>query len=190
MFRPDTVPPLDASGRLGQGLRLEGICPPRSTACQAPAPTRPSAGSRRQARWWFWSSRSSARISAPPPAPWRISACRGCGWSRQRQRWPNDKARMMAAGADRVLDGAELYDTPRSRDRRLQLCSGHDRARPRPGQARRRAGRSGGTMAPRVAAGETVAHPVRPRAQRARKRRGGARRLHRHVAGQSGLCLA
>src|SRR5579871_1133051 len=28
-----------------------------------------------------------------------------------RQRWPNDKARMMAAGADRVLDGAVLFDT-------------------------------------------------------------------------------
>jgi len=30
---------------------------------------------------------------------------------RPRQAWPNDKARMMAAGADRVLDGAALYDT-------------------------------------------------------------------------------
>ena len=30
------APPLDASGRLGQGLRLQGICPPRSTACPAP----------------------------------------------------------------------------------------------------------------------------------------------------------
>src|SRR5579872_3783921 len=28
-----------------------------------------------------------------------------------RQGWPNDKARVMAAGADRVLDGAQLYDT-------------------------------------------------------------------------------
>jgi tRNA/rRNA methyltransferase len=28
-----------------------------------------------------------------------------------RQAWPNDKARMMAAGADRVLDEAELFDT-------------------------------------------------------------------------------
>ena len=26
-----------------------------------------------------------------------------------RQRWPNDKARMMAAGADRILDGAVLF---------------------------------------------------------------------------------
>ncbi|HLN40337.1 MAG TPA: TrmH family RNA methyltransferase, partial [Xanthobacteraceae bacterium] len=30
---------------------------------------------------------------------------------RPRQAWPNDKARMMAAGADRILDGAALYDT-------------------------------------------------------------------------------
>jgi hypothetical protein len=28
VFRPDTVPPLDANGPLGQGQRLQGICPP------------------------------------------------------------------------------------------------------------------------------------------------------------------
>ena len=28
-----------------------------------------------------------------------------------RQAWPNEKARIMAAGADRVLDNAKLYDT-------------------------------------------------------------------------------
>src|SRR5487761_779759 len=28
-----------------------------------------------------------------------------------RQAWPNDKARMMAAGADRILGDARLYDT-------------------------------------------------------------------------------
>src|ERR1700686_2709871 len=28
-----------------------------------------------------------------------------------RQPWPNEKARIMAAGADRILDGAELYDS-------------------------------------------------------------------------------
>ena len=27
------------------------------------------------------------------------------------QSWPNEKARVMAAGADRVLDGAQLYDS-------------------------------------------------------------------------------
>src|ERR1700753_4185465 len=30
---------------------------------------------------------------------------------RPRQAWPNDKAHMMAAGADRILEGAALYDT-------------------------------------------------------------------------------
>ena len=30
---------------------------------------------------------------------------------RPRQAWPNDKARMMAAGADRILEAAELYDS-------------------------------------------------------------------------------
>src|ERR1700689_3987218 len=28
-----------------------------------------------------------------------------------RQAWPNDKAQMMAAGADRILERAQLYDT-------------------------------------------------------------------------------
>ena len=37
------------------------------------------------------------------------------------QGWPNEKARVMAAGADRVLDGAALYDSLADGDRRLQL---------------------------------------------------------------------
>jgi hypothetical protein len=49
-FRPDTVPPLDASGQLGQGLRLQGICPPRSTACQAQEPTEQRIGGRTPVR--------------------------------------------------------------------------------------------------------------------------------------------
>ena len=32
-----------------------------------------------------------------------------------RQSWPNDKARMMAAGADRILDGAELSTASKRR---------------------------------------------------------------------------
>ncbi|MFY9624220.1 MAG: RNA methyltransferase, partial [Rhodoplanes sp.] len=28
-----------------------------------------------------------------------------------KQAWPNPKARIMAAGADRILDAAEIYDT-------------------------------------------------------------------------------
>jgi tRNA/rRNA methyltransferase len=76
---------------------------------------------------------------------------------RPRQAWPNDKARMMAAGADRILDGAELYDTLEGA---VADCSfvfattarAHDQAKPVVGAAEAAA-----MMAPRVAAGETVA---------------------------------
>jgi tRNA/rRNA methyltransferase len=76
---------------------------------------------------------------------------------RPRQAWPNDKARMMAAGADRVLDGAALYDTLGGA---IADCSfvlaatarAHDQAKPVVGPAEAAA-----LMAPRVAAGENVA---------------------------------
>jgi tRNA/rRNA methyltransferase len=74
-----------------------------------------------------------------------------------RQGWPNDKAQMMAAGADRILDGATLYDTL---DQAIADCSfvlattarAHDQAKPviGPAEAARQ-------IAPRVKAGETVA---------------------------------
>ena len=74
-----------------------------------------------------------------------------------RQSWPNEKAQMMAAGADRILDGAELYDTL---DQAIADCSfvlattarAHDQAKPviGPAEAARQ-------IAPRVTAGETVA---------------------------------
>src|SRR5271156_4632056 len=74
-----------------------------------------------------------------------------------RQDWPNDKAQMMAAGADRILDGAKLYDTL---DQAIADCSfvlattarAHDQAKPvvGPAEAVRQ-------IAPRVKAGETVA---------------------------------
>jgi tRNA/rRNA methyltransferase len=74
-----------------------------------------------------------------------------------RQGWPNDKARMMAAGADRVLDGAKLYDTLQAA---IADCSfvlattarSHDQAKPVIGPADAAA-----EIAPRVTAGETVA---------------------------------
>jgi tRNA/rRNA methyltransferase len=74
-----------------------------------------------------------------------------------KQAWPNDKARMMAAGADRILDGAELYDTLEGA---IADCSfvfattarAHDQAKPVVGPAEAAA-----LMAPRIAAGETVA---------------------------------
>jgi tRNA/rRNA methyltransferase len=73
------------------------------------------------------------------------------------QGWPNEKARVMAAGADRVLDGAELYD---SLAEAIGDCSfvlaatarKHDQAKLVIGAAEAAA-----EMAPRVVAGENVA---------------------------------
>ncbi len=74
-----------------------------------------------------------------------------------RQPWPNAKARMMAAGADRILDAAKLYD---SLEAAIADCTfvlattarPHDQAKPVVGAAEAAA-----LMAPRIAAGETVA---------------------------------
>ncbi len=72
-------------------------------------------------------------------------------------RWPNDKAHMMAAGADRILDEAVLFD---SLEAAIADCTfvlattarAHDQAKPVIG-----AEEAAAQMAPRVAAGETVA---------------------------------
>jgi len=74
-----------------------------------------------------------------------------------RAEWPNAKARMMAAGADRVLDAAALYA---SLAEAIADCSfvlattarAHDQAKPVVGAAE-----AAVLMAPRIAAGETVA---------------------------------
>jgi tRNA/rRNA methyltransferase len=74
-----------------------------------------------------------------------------------RQAWPNPKARMMAAGADLILDNAALFDTL---DAAIADCSfvlattarAHDQAKPVIGAAEAAA-----EMAPRAAAGEIVA---------------------------------
>jgi len=74
-----------------------------------------------------------------------------------RQAWPNDKARMMAAGADRVLADARLFDTLAAA---IADCSfvlattarAHDQAKPVIS-----ARDAAAEMAPRVAGGETVA---------------------------------
>jgi tRNA/rRNA methyltransferase len=73
------------------------------------------------------------------------------------QGWPNEKARAMAAGADRVLDGAVIYD---SLSDAIGDCSfvlaatarNHDQAKPVIGAAD-----AAVEMAPRVAGGENVA---------------------------------
>jgi tRNA/rRNA methyltransferase len=74
-----------------------------------------------------------------------------------RQSWPNDKARMMAAGADRILEDAVLFD---SLEAAIADCSfvlaatarAHDQAKPVVG-----ADEAAALMAPRLAGGETVA---------------------------------
>ncbi len=73
------------------------------------------------------------------------------------QGWPNEKARAMAAGADRVLDGAQLYDSMADAigDCSFMLAAtarNHDQAKPVIGAAQAAA-----EAAPRVAAGENVA---------------------------------
>src|SRR6478752_1617359 len=74
-----------------------------------------------------------------------------------RQAWPNPKASMMAAGADRVLDAAQLFDTAAAAiaDCAFVLATtarAHDQAKQVVGpEAAAR------ELAPRVAAGETVA---------------------------------
>jgi tRNA/rRNA methyltransferase len=73
------------------------------------------------------------------------------------QGWPNEKARAMAAGADRVLDGAHLYDSLADAigDCSFVLAAtarNHDQAKPVIGAAAAAA-----EMAPRVAVAENVA---------------------------------
>jgi tRNA/rRNA methyltransferase len=73
------------------------------------------------------------------------------------QGWPNERARVMASGADRILDQAELFD---SVEAAIADCSfvlattarQHDQAKPVVG-----ADAAAKLAAPRVAAGETVA---------------------------------
>jgi tRNA/rRNA methyltransferase len=73
------------------------------------------------------------------------------------QGWPNEKAHVMAAGADRVLDAAVLYDSLADAigDCSFVLAAtarNHDQAKPVIG-----AHAAAAEMAPRVASGETVA---------------------------------
>lgn len=73
------------------------------------------------------------------------------------QPWPNEKARVMAAGADRVFDAAVVYDSLAAA---IGDCSfvvattarNHDQAKPVIGAAE-----AADEMAPRIAAGEKVA---------------------------------
>jgi tRNA/rRNA methyltransferase len=74
-----------------------------------------------------------------------------------KQGWPNERAVVMAAGADRILDNAELFETL---EEAVADCSfvlattarNHDQAKPIVS-----AEQAASEMGPRVAAGETVA---------------------------------
>ena len=74
-----------------------------------------------------------------------------------RQAWPNERAAVMAAGADRILENAVLYDTL---EQAVADCTfvlaltarNHDQHKPVID-----AGQAAAEMAPRVVAGETVA---------------------------------
>ncbi len=73
------------------------------------------------------------------------------------QAWPNEKAKVMAAGADRVIDSAVIYDTLQDAigDCSFVLAAtarNHDQAKPVIG-----AEQAAAEAAPRVAAGENVA---------------------------------
>ena len=61
-----------------------------------------------------------------------------------RQGWPNGKAKIMASGADRVLDQARVVRYGRRCGSGLHFRAGDDGTRARSGQARARAARSGG----------------------------------------------
>jgi tRNA/rRNA methyltransferase len=76
---------------------------------------------------------------------------------RPRQPWPNERARVMATGGERILDSAVLYDTLEAAiaDCGFVLAAtarAHDQAKPVVG-----ADEAAKLMAPRVATGETVA---------------------------------
>src|SRR5690242_14742519 len=74
-----------------------------------------------------------------------------------RQGWPNDKARIMAAGADRVLETTALYPTLAAAiaDCGFVLATtarAHDQAKPVIGPAQ-----AAGLIAPKIGAGDKVA---------------------------------
>ncbi|MDT3687603.1 MAG: TrmH family RNA methyltransferase [Pseudorhodoplanes sp.] len=73
------------------------------------------------------------------------------------QGWPNERARVMAAGADRILEQAELFDGVEAAIADCHYVLGatarmHDQAKPVVG-----ADAAARLMAPRIAGGETVA---------------------------------
>ncbi len=103
------------------------------------------------------------------------------------QAWPNERARVMAAGADRVLDGAVLYDSLADAigDCSFVLAAtarNHDQHKPVIS-----ADAAAAEMAPRVAAGETVAIVFGRERNGLENHEVGQADQHHHAAGQSGF---
>ena len=105
--------------------------------------------------------------------------------------WPAERAYVMASGADRILDAAQIFDNVEAAIGDLNFVLRHDGARARPGEA------SGGSpaAAAEIAGGESRGGrkrrpDVRARAQRAGEPRGRARGPHHHAAGEPGLRVA
>ena len=90
-------------------------------------------------------ARAMANFGLSPAAPGRAAPALA-----ERQ------ARVMAAGADRILDGAVIFEALRRRSPTALSCSPRPRA-PTTRPSRWSGGRGGARCAPRVAAGETVA---------------------------------
>jgi tRNA/rRNA methyltransferase len=148
---------LDASGRLGQGLRFAGVFP-REEHCM------PGAGTDKTRRWL--ETPGPVVVLVEPQMGENIGAAARAmanfGLSRLRlvkpvQGWPNERARVMAAGADRVLDAATLHDSLADAigDCSFVLATTarmHDQSKPVVS-----AEQAAAEMAPRVASGETVA---------------------------------
>src|SRR5205085_2404053 len=135
LFRPDTVPPLGASGRLGQGLHLAGHLPAEEH-CMA------GAGTDKTKRWVV--QPGPVVILVEPQLGENIGAAARAmanfGLPRlrlvkPREAWPNPQAQKMASGADRILDEAVVFDTLEAAiaDCALVLATtarAHDQAKP------------------------------------------------------------
>ncbi len=108
-----------------------------------------------------------------------------------REGWPAERAYVVASGAHRILDQAQVYELGRKCDRRPALRVCHHGARARSGKARCAMPDEAARIASGEGRGGRGRRPdVRARAQWARERRGRARRPDHHLAGQSGLRLA
>ena len=89
------------AGAAGGATGEDGKCLERIAA---------SPSNRDRARSWCWWSRNWARISAWPPAPWRIFGLTEMRLVAPRDGWPSEKARATSSGALHIVDAAQVFD--------------------------------------------------------------------------------